>query len=123
MLYKRLSKDVRTVYVTEGQSDCIRLLDYGLEDSSSLCVAISGASQFLPAWAELFRGKKVFLVPDIDAAGQILGDRLKSIIAPVALEVHILDITCPGSARIGKSSQHSSGIKTLGENLVFSSPT
>jgi hypothetical protein len=94
LLDRELSKHISTVYLTEGQSDCIRLIDYGLEsDSSSLCVAIPGANIFSAPWAEMFRGKKVFLIPDIDAAGQISLYKLQSLILPVAADVRVLDIT------------------------------
>ena len=63
--------EVRTVYVTEGESDCLALIAAGMEeDGTAACVASPGTS-FLREWAPLFRGKRVVLCFDRDHAGQL----------------------------------------------------
>jgi len=63
--------EVRTVYVTEGESDCLALIAAGMEDDgTAACVASPGTS-FSREWAPLFRGKRVVLCFDKDHAGQL----------------------------------------------------
>ena len=51
-----------TVYVCEGETDCISLIDAGFEeDGHTLAVAIPSASTFAEDWAQLFQGKDVIL--------------------------------------------------------------
>lgn len=66
-----IKPETRTVYLTEGESDCIALVAAGLEDDGdTVCAAIPGADGFSPAWAPLFRGKRVVLCFDTDPAGR-----------------------------------------------------
>ena len=61
----------QTVYVTEGETDCISLIDGGIEaESQTIAVAIPSASTFSADWAQLFRGKDVILALDADDAGR-----------------------------------------------------
>lgn len=65
-----LKPGTRTVYLTEGESDCIALCAAGLEaDGTAVCVASPGTS-FSREWARLFRGKRVVICFDSDAAGR-----------------------------------------------------
>jgi DNA primase len=62
--------DIRTVYVTEGESDCMALIAAGLEaDEIAACVASPGTS-FPREWAKLFTGKHVVLCFDHDEPGR-----------------------------------------------------
>jgi len=59
-----------TVYVTEGESDTMALIEAGLElDGESVCVASPGTS-FSRSWAPLFHGKRVVLCFDDDPPGR-----------------------------------------------------
>lgn len=63
--------DVSTVYVTEGESDCLALMEAGLEaDGTAACVASPGTS-FPREWAPLFKGKRVVLCFDTDQPGRV----------------------------------------------------
>lgn len=63
--------EVTTVYVTEGESDCLALIAAGMEDDgTAACVASPGTS-FPREWAPLFRGKRVVLCFDTDPPGQL----------------------------------------------------
>lgn len=69
------------IYITEGETDAITLVDCGLENDPSVAViAIQGSTSFLPAWAEYFDGKIVTLCFDSDDAGReaekLVGDLL-----------------------------------------------
>jgi DNA primase len=59
-----------TVYLTEGESDCMALIQAGLEaDGTAVCVASPGTS-FPREWAKLFTGKRVVLCFDHDEPGR-----------------------------------------------------
>ena len=60
-----------TIYLCEGETDCISLIDAGVEeDGRSRAIALPSATTFRPEWAQLFRGKDVILALDGDKAGQ-----------------------------------------------------
>jgi hypothetical protein len=62
--------DVRTVYLTEGESDALALIAAGAErDGKTACVASPGTS-FQSGWASMFEGKRVVICFDADEAGQ-----------------------------------------------------
>jgi hypothetical protein len=64
-----IKPEVATVYLSEGESDCIALVAAGLEaDGAAACVASPGTS-FVREWVPLFAGRKVVLCFDRDPAG------------------------------------------------------
>lgn len=77
---ERMSPETRTVYLCEGESDCLSLVGIGLEeDGTSLCVASPGTS-FSAAWAPLFAGKDVVICFDKDTAGKAATDRVAGLL-------------------------------------------
>ena len=59
------------VYLCEGETDAISLIDAGLEsDGRTVAVALPSATTFNERWADLFRGKEVILAFDADNPGQ-----------------------------------------------------
>lgn len=79
--------DTRTVYVTEGESDCLALIAAGLEaDGAAACIASPGTS-FRKAWAVLFRGKRVVLCFDRDQAGRTATANVAAILKGHAAEI------------------------------------
>ena len=79
--------ETQTVYLTEGESDCLSLISAGLEaDGDAVCVASPGTS-FLPAWAPLFANKKVVLCFDADPPGQAAAAKVAGMLAPFATGV------------------------------------
>jgi twinkle protein len=60
-----------TIYLCEGETDAISLIDAGLEsDGRTVAVALPSATTFNERWADLFLGKDVILAFDADKAGQ-----------------------------------------------------
>jgi hypothetical protein len=79
--------ETHTIYVTEGESDCIALIAAGLEaDTAAACIASPGTS-FRKAWAVLFRGKRVVLCFDRDQAGRTATANVAAILKGHAAEI------------------------------------
>lgn len=79
--------ETRTIYVTEGESDCLALIAAGLEaDGTAACIASPGTS-FRREWAALFRGKRVVLCFDTDQPGIAAGTSVAAILKGHAKEV------------------------------------
>jgi hypothetical protein len=79
---------VRTVYVSEGESDAISLIDAGAEaEAVGAVVAIPGASCWRPEWNPLFAGRDVVVVTDADEAGEKAARRILTELAAVAARV------------------------------------
>lgn len=73
-----------TIYVCEGETDCIALIDAGIEkDDSTLAVAVPSASTFNKEWADLFKGKDVILALDGDSAGRQGTEKVSHLLLPV----------------------------------------
>jgi len=69
--------EVRTVYVCEGETDGISLLDCGIEtDGTVAVVAIPGASCWRQEWNALFAGRDVLVATDADEAGEKAAARI-----------------------------------------------
>ena len=84
-----------TVYLTEGESDCIALVAAGLEaDGTAACVASPGTS-FVREWAPLFTGKRVVLCFDLDPPGQAASAKVAAMLQGHAAEV----LTWKGACR------------------------
>jgi hypothetical protein len=79
--------ETKTVYLTEGESDCLALVAAGVEsDGTAVCVASPGTS-FPAAWAALFAGKRVVLCFDRDHAGRTATARVAAILKNHATEI------------------------------------
>ena len=79
--------ETQTVYVTEGESDCLALVAAGLEaDGTAVCVASPGTS-FPRDWAPLFRGKRVVLCFDTDQPGRTATATVADILKGYASEI------------------------------------
>jgi hypothetical protein len=79
--------EVHTVYLTEGESDCMALIESGLEvPGVAACVASPGTS-FPQAWAQLFTGKRVVLCFDSDPPGQAAAKKVAAMLRPYAAAV------------------------------------
>ena len=71
------AEEVRKVYVCEGETDGISLLDAGMEtDSTVAVVAIPGASCWRQEWNALFAGRDVLVATDADEAGEKAAKRI-----------------------------------------------
>ncbi len=79
--------NTRTVYLTEGESDCMALIEAGLEDDgTAACVASPGTS-FPRDWAPLFRGKRVVLCFDADPPGRAATAKVAELLKGHAAEI------------------------------------
>ncbi|MEM7386300.1 MAG: toprim domain-containing protein [Verrucomicrobiota bacterium] len=86
-----LSKSVE-VYLTEGESDAITLIDEGMEHPGYSCVvALPSASTFKPSWAKRFARKRVALCFDNDRAGEEARDKVAGHLDGVAAEIKAID--------------------------------
>jgi len=82
------SSSVRTVYVCEGETDGISLLDAGMEtDSTVAVVAIPGASCWRQEWNALFAGRDVLVASDADDAGEKAAKRIVGELDGIAARV------------------------------------
>jgi hypothetical protein len=73
----------KTVYLSEGETDAISLIDAGLEtDGTSIAVAIPSATTFNERWAALFAGREVVLAFDADRPGQQASLRVSQFLQP-----------------------------------------
>ena len=81
----------QTVYLCEGETDAISLIDAGVEAAlSTLAVALPSASTFNGEWARLFVGKDVIFALDADTAGQRATERIAALLRPHAKHVRQL---------------------------------
>jgi hypothetical protein len=81
-----------TVYLCEGETDAISLLDTGVEEGGKTrVVAVPSASTFDATWAPLFVGKTVILVFDNDSAGISALQKVAALIGSYAASVNRLN--------------------------------
>jgi len=79
--------ETETIYLSEGETDCMSLIAAGLEaDGSAVCCASPGTS-FSPVWAKLFTSKVVVLCFDADPPGQAAALKVAAMLAPFATGV------------------------------------
>ena len=81
-----------TVYLCEGETDAISLIDAGLEDQHATgVVAIPSASGFDARWVQSFRSKEVILVLDADKAGTEATAKISSLLRGCVRSLKQLD--------------------------------
>jgi hypothetical protein len=91
-----IQPETATVYLTEGESDCLALVAAGLEsDPGKACVAIPGAEGFKPEWAAIFDGKRAVLCFDFDGKGREATAKVAAMLKGHAAEI----LTWKGPAR------------------------
>jgi twinkle protein len=82
-----------TVFICEGETDAITLLDAGVEeDSNTLVIALPSASFHIDRWASLFAGKKVVIASDSDEAGVKAAECLARTLVPVIASLERLEL-------------------------------
>ncbi|MHA3774463.1 CHC2 zinc finger domain-containing protein [Verrucomicrobiota bacterium sgz303538] len=80
------------VFLTEGETDSLSLIDTGIEnDGRTLVCAQPSADSFQPEWAQLFAGKEVILCLDDDEAGRRGTERTAAMLRPYARSIVPLD--------------------------------
>ena len=85
--FEWIRPETQTVYLTEGETDCMSLISARLEaDGDAVCCASPGTS-FSPVWAPMFSGKRVVLCFDSDPPGQAAAAKVAAMLRGHASEV------------------------------------
>ena len=82
--------NVRRVFVTEGESDRLALLDAGWEDITAdygTAIVASPGTSFSQKWIYLFKDKEVILAFDMDGPGQKAAKRISELLERTAARV------------------------------------
>jgi hypothetical protein len=79
--------ETRTVYLTEGESDCIALVAAGLENDETVACVASPSTSFPREWGKLFKGKRVVICFDHDEAGIKATAKVAEILTGHAAEI------------------------------------
>ncbi len=77
-----LIPQAETIYLCEGETDAITLIDCGMEDDGqTVVVGIQGATLNIEPWAFLFTGKEVIISTDYDEAGRKATTRIETVLS------------------------------------------
>jgi 5S rRNA maturation endonuclease (ribonuclease M5) len=86
-------QQAQTVYICEGETDAITLVDSGLEeDRDTAVIALPSASFHIDRWASLFVGKNVVIATDADEAGVKAAEQLARTLGPVTASLERLEL-------------------------------
>jgi hypothetical protein len=82
-----------TVYLCEGETDAITLIDRGIEDDGeTVAVGVQGATLNIEPWAFLFTGKHVVIAMDDDEAGWKAAENIERVLATVRKSISSLSL-------------------------------
>jgi hypothetical protein len=82
-----------TVYLCEGETDAISLIDCGMEDDwKTTVIGMQGATFNIEPWAFLFTGKDVIISTDYDEAGRKAAQKIETSLSVVARSISYLDL-------------------------------
>jgi CHC2-type zinc finger protein/Toprim domain-containing protein len=82
-----------TVYLCEGETDTVGLIDRGIEeDGQTVAVGLQGATLNIEPWAFLFTDKHVVIAMDDDAAGWKAAEKIERILATVSKSISSLHL-------------------------------
>jgi hypothetical protein len=88
-----LIPQAETIYLTEGETDAISLIDRGIEDDGeTVAVGLQGATLNIEPWAFLFTGKHVVIAMDDDQAGWKAAERIERVLANVSKSIGSLHL-------------------------------
>lgn len=96
---KMALKNGEPVYITEGEKDADRLVSIGLEATTG-----GATGSWRESFAEWFVDAIVYILPDNDAPGRKLAERIAADVAPVAREVRVVKL--PGLPDKGDVSDY-----------------
>ena len=86
-------RDARTVYVCEGETDAITLIDSGIQSDGETCVIALPCANFkADPWDFLFSRKRLVIATDDDQAGQKAANQLVNALGSVASTMERLDV-------------------------------
>lgn len=87
--FLKMKKHAQHVYITEGEKDCDHLRKLG--SGFGCCVTAGGASDWQDDFAKYFKGLKVVILRDNDAAGEKSSDRILNSLKKYAFFVKIVN--------------------------------
>ncbi len=87
-------REVGTVYLTEGESDCLALIAAGIEADGTAAAVASPGTSFPQAWAAMYTGKRTVLCFDLDPPGQAAAAKVAALLAGHAASVSIWKGDC-----------------------------
>lgn len=85
--YDNLGADKDTVYIVEGEKDCLVAISQGLN-----CVTGTGGSNMPQHEESLFTGKRVYVMTDNDPAGNRLSSQYVKQLAKIAAELYVVKL-------------------------------
>lgn len=86
-------KETTEIFICEGETDAISLIDKGLEDDPDIAViALASATLITGDLVDLVRGKNVTLCMDDDEAGHKATEKLIELLEPVCASVQTLNV-------------------------------
>lgn len=87
-----LIPQAKTVYLCEGETDAITLVDCGMEDDGeTVAVGLQGATLNIEPWAFLFADKDVIISTDYDEAGRKAAVNIENAISTTASSISYLN--------------------------------
>jgi 5S rRNA maturation endonuclease (ribonuclease M5) len=90
-----------TIYLCEGETDAITLIDTGLEaDGKTAIVALQGATFNIEPWSFLFANKDVIIATDYDEAGRKAAQNIKRAISGSARTIKYLRLDKEGKQNV-----------------------
>lgn len=89
-LWPAESLNADTIWICEGELDCLVLLQLGF----SAVTGTGGAGSWKPEWVKSFVGKRVRIVYDVDAAGLEGSRKVAESLIPFAKEVKMIMLPC-----------------------------
>ena len=96
-----LIPQAQTIYLCEGETDAITLIDCGLEDDGGTAViGIQGATFNIQPWAFLFDGKEVIISTDYDEAGRKASHGIKLALSGTARSIKFLRLDREGKQHV-----------------------
>jgi hypothetical protein len=92
-----LLRDSDDIYLTEGETDAITMIDAGFESvAGTAVVALPSATTYRDEWTKLFTNKVVTICQDADAAGDSATLKAIQALTPVAKQLFTFN---PGEVR------------------------
>jgi len=86
-----LITQAETIYLCEGETDAITLIDRGIEDDGkTVAVGVQGATLNIEPWAFLFSDKHVVIAMDDDEAGWKAAENIERVLATVSKSINSL---------------------------------
>jgi DNA primase len=88
---RRVDTTADTIYLCEGETDAITLIDNGIEDDGSTAVVgLQGATFNVEPWSFLFTDKDVIIASDYDKAGRKSAGNIKRSLSWIASSIKYL---------------------------------